>query len=143
MGAVLLGWGMTLGCNAEPEMEVVPVSGTVQLDGKPVEGVSITLLPQSNGMRAAGFGTTDSNGQYTLQAGPEIEGVPPGNYRVLFSKMAMPDGSPIPPDAMAADVGAVNVLPEKYNSVEFSGVTLTVPPPNAEATNFELSSSGR
>lgn len=138
--AVALLCGLGAGCDSGPGIEVVPVSGVVQLDGTPIDGVSVTLLPDGNGGGKGGYGTSDSNGKFTLQAGPDLNGVPPGSYRVLFTKLALPDGSPIPADAMAADVGAVNMLPERYNNPEFSGVTLTVPPASEADTTFNLTS---
>ncbi|MDA7994250.1 MAG: carboxypeptidase-like regulatory domain-containing protein, partial [Pirellulales bacterium] len=53
------------GCSNNPANypEVADVVGTVTLDGKPLEGASITFAPQSG---RSSSGVTDSSGRYSL-----------------------------------------------------------------------------
>ncbi|WP_417749508.1 carboxypeptidase-like regulatory domain-containing protein [Rosistilla oblonga] len=110
---------LAVGCGGEPPLpDAYPASGRVLLDGKPIEGVSVTLLPQAGVPGRGGYGVTDANGAFSITSVEGQDGVQPGKYKVVFQKLAQPDGSPIPPGATAADVGAENILPPAYNSPE-------------------------
>lgn len=60
-----------------------PVTGVVTLDGKPVEGASVTFL--SDDGKTTAFGNTDASGNFTLSTG-EIAGAIAGNYKVVVVK---------------------------------------------------------
>jgi len=132
-----------VGCEGDSVGEVVPASGVVTFDGKPIAGVSITLVPQEGVKGRGGYGTTGEDGSFELQSAPEVNGVPAGYYRVLFQKFAMPDGSPIPPDTSAADAGLVNQLPEVYSHPEHSTVYVTFPTPDGQPITIDLKSRPR
>ena len=51
--------------------QVADVVGTVTLDGKPLEGASITFAPQSG---RSSSGVTDSSGRYSLNYTGSIRG---------------------------------------------------------------------
>jgi len=61
------------GCSNNPANypEVASVVGTVTLDGKPLEGASITFAPQSG---RSSSGVTDSSGRYSLNYTGSIRG---------------------------------------------------------------------
>jgi hypothetical protein len=120
--------------------EVVPAAGIVMVDGKPVSGISITLAPQEGVAGRGGYGSTGEDGSFSLQADTEVPGVPPGNYRMMLQKYAMPDGSPIPPDTSAADAGLVNLLPAIYSHPEQSPVYVTFPTPDGQPVKIDLKS---
>jgi hypothetical protein len=61
---VALSLGALLLCAGCGRSDLGRVSGTVTMDGEPVEGVTVTFMP--NGGGGVSFGTTDSNGEYTL-----------------------------------------------------------------------------
>jgi hypothetical protein len=94
--------------------KLVPVSGTVTLDGKSLAGASVSFVPQAGTEGAGAFGTTDAEGRYTLDHRSGKPGIEPGTYTVSFSKMALKDGSPIPAGKTAADVEAVEQVPRQY-----------------------------
>ena len=123
--------GLLVGCSDEVAPEEVPdlhpVSGKVTLDGQPAAGVSISLTQAGGGTGTGGYATTDSSGAYTVQHRSGAPGVPAGEYVVLFTKMAQPDGSPIPPGKTAADVMAENVLPPRYSDTTQTEFKLAVP----------------
>ena len=50
------------GCGGD--MKVAPVSGTVTLDGEPLERASVLFQPDAGGRPS--FGVTDKSGRYTL-----------------------------------------------------------------------------
>ena len=59
------------------------------LDGLPIEGVSVTLVPLDPNEQLAAGGTTDASGKFTVTAGgsPAGSGARPGQYGVTFSKI--------------------------------------------------------
>ncbi|GAA5507919.1 hypothetical protein [Novipirellula caenicola] len=130
----------SIGCGSSTTYDVVAASGTVMLDNKPIEGVSLTLIPQAGIKGRGGYATSASDGTFTLQSAPEVMGVVPGNYMVLFRKYAMPDGSPVPPGTSAADADLINQLPEIYSHPEKSPIYATIPATGPEGLSFELSS---
>lgn len=64
-------------------VKLVPVEGTVKLDGKPVDGATVTFISDDGKWTA--FGTTDSSGHFSLQSGDKA-GTLPGNYKVTVVK---------------------------------------------------------
>ena len=74
------------GCSNNPANypEVADVVGTVTLDGKPLEGASITFAPQSG---RSSSGVTDSSGRYSLNYTGSIRGAMLGSHRVMIKKM--------------------------------------------------------
>lgn len=125
------------GGGSENTLEVYPVSGTVTVDGEAVQGVSVTFFPEGTTKGNGGFGATDASGQFTLKDRDQRDGVAEGTYRVLLTRLVKPDGSPIGGEEMAADVGAVNQLPEVYNDPKGSPLTATVGQTN-EPFKFEI-----
>ena len=127
--------------------QLIPATGRVTLDGKPLAMANVTFIPDVSveGGRAA-TAVTDADGMYELVTSlpgtpqEQPKGVLPGEYVVVISKLAMPDGTPLPKNlggADALDQGAVESVPAKYNDPSASTLKATVAPPKAE-NNFEL-----
>ncbi|MCH9653363.1 MAG: carboxypeptidase regulatory-like domain-containing protein [Planctomycetes bacterium] len=127
------------GGSTEPTLEVFPVNGTVTVDGEALQSVTVFFDPQEGTKGTGGGGVTDASGNFTILYRDDRQGVPQGNYKVLFSRLVQPDGSPIPQDATAADVGAVNSLPAKYNDPANTPVSAVIKATN-EPFKFELKS---
>lgn len=69
------------GCKAR----MVKVEGTVTLDGAPLEGATISFVPENGaGPSAAGF--TGSDGVFTLTTHTTGDGVREGTYNVIITK---------------------------------------------------------
>ena len=106
------------------DIELYKVTGTITVNGEPVGGVSVGFQPErsgdeaTEGIKGGGGGSTNEKGEFSIVYRDGREGLPPGKYYVLLSRLVTPDGSPIPPNVMAADVDAVNQFPEKLNSVD-------------------------
>jgi hypothetical protein len=132
-----------VGCGGGVTPEVIPplekVSGKITLDGKPAEGVSVTFFPAANNKGNPGSGTTDASGQYKLVYRNGAEGIAAGDYVVMCSKLTQPDGSPIPPDKTAADVMAIDKVPERYRQMENPTMTVSVPK-GGKTFDFDLKS---
>ena len=75
---------VALGCG---KGNLVPVKGVVTLDGQPLEGASVTFVPEENGGFPAG-GRTDANGAFHLSTYSDGDGARLGDYRVTVTKAA-------------------------------------------------------
>lgn len=129
------------GCGQElPDyhQDLVSVSGHVTLDNDPVAGAIVTFVATSGPSRAS-TATTNADGEYSMTTPPAGEGVLPGTYDVVISKLVMPDGSPVPPDTAPMDVGAEEVLPNQYSSFASPSLTADVTADGGDFA-FELDS---
>jgi hypothetical protein len=68
----------------------VPVEGVVLLDGKPVEGATVTFI--SDDGKNSFSGSTDATGHFDLQSG-EKHGAFPGDYKVTVVKNTSKPGA--------------------------------------------------
>src|SRR5262245_17864253 len=77
---------LALGCGSQ---RVVPVSGTVTMDGQPLAGAEISFAPiAKEGAIEAGPGSagkTDKEGKFTLKTIKGESGAIPGKHRVAIS----------------------------------------------------------
>jgi hypothetical protein len=128
-----------LGCS-EGGPEIVPVSGTVLLDGKPVSGAGVLFTPVADGPLATG--TTDDQGRYSLTTG-ERAGAVPGEHQVTITLMKT-SGLITEEGGLSGGVAPGGVktewfVPQKYSRPETSGLTATVASDEKEY-NFDLKS---
>lgn len=107
-----------------PKLE--PVSGTVTLDGQPLSGAVVQFVPVGTTRGSGASAVTGTDGTYSLKSPEGDAGVPAGEYRVVISKEAMPDGSDPPAGVPPADSGAQETLPPKYSDYERSEIKKTV-----------------
>jgi len=138
-GAILLCALATLGCNSQGGHlpKTVPAAGVVTLDGKPVEGAQVVLIPAGDATTGA-FGTTNASGHFSLRAFEEKPGAIPGEYKVQVSKtievkmQGKLDGG----DAVRFEHG----VPAKYTGAKTSGLTATIPDAGINNLSFTLTS---
>ena len=119
-----------VGCTKEAGLpELVPVSGTVTLDGKPVSGANVTFMPSGTTRGSGADGRTDAEGVYQLRARHGGAGAAVGTYKVTVSKLAKPDGSEVTPgDATPPALsGAREMLPAQYTNLSQTTLKPTVP----------------
>ncbi|TWU20692.1 hypothetical protein Pla52o_45710 [Novipirellula galeiformis] len=127
------------GCSRGTDVELVPVSGTVTVAGKPTEGITVTLLRQSGeGKQHFPYGKSDAEGKFTLKVSETESGAPVGQYTALFERWTLPDGSPIPEGQTPADSGAVNQIPQRYTDPSTSPETVTIAADGADNLSFDL-----
>ncbi|HEY1376058.1 MAG TPA: hypothetical protein VGF55_04660 [Gemmataceae bacterium] len=126
------------GCSGDPKL--VPVTGTVKLDGKPVEGVRVYFWPTD--MTAKSFqnrmaiGFSDKTGRFALK-GTNGDGIATGDYKVTFAR-PMARGKASDPNLKAEETGAHETLKPEYTDQDKTKQTATV----SEASHdfvFELS----
>lgn len=131
-----------LGCNSGGGNlpKTVPAMGVVTLDGKPVEGAQVVLVPAAESATGA-YGVTNSSGQFALRAYEQKDGAIPGDYKVQISKtvevrLSGAKGSVDGGDPVRFEHG----VPAKYTGVKTSGLLLTVPASGIRDIKLELTS---
>lgn len=106
--------GVVPGCGGKP----ATVSGTVTLDGKPVERGTVAFTPVEKGMMAQG--EIESDGSYTLHTNLD-KGLTPGEYTVrVISRQpgeSTGGGPPMPGEY---------IVPRKYSQASTSGLRFEV-----------------
>jgi hypothetical protein len=108
-----------VGCGGNPAgyPATAPVTGTVTLDGVPLEGASITFSPARG---RSSSGTTDAEGKYELNYTGAIQGAMLGTHRVMISKwITDPDYVPTAEEREWVKEGeyqlpSIESLPERY-----------------------------
>jgi hypothetical protein len=147
------------GCSKNP-FGAVRVTGTVTLDGVPIEGVNIAFLPpqSSTDVRQA-YGKTDAQGRFVLTIpGAEFgSGAVPGEYVPTFVKIKDPlEGKTDGMEGLSTEdydrelarrfprgvPTAENLLPEKYDNRRETPITpVTVERRGKNDFTFELTTN--
>lgn len=140
-----------VGCGGPKWPPTYKSTGTVTLDGSPVERASITFYPL-DGQKPANA-TTDANGAFQLTSFNAGDGATPGSFGVAIQKFpaieieAVPGGKPFDESnntdegpALGSEKDPVTELPEKYSNYEKSGLSATVTTDGENVFNFELTS---
>jgi len=135
------GLALLAGCSSEPARpKTYPVTGTVTMKGRPLDGARVVFAPSTPGLLPAS-GVTDKDGKYQLTTFESNDGAQPGDYLVKVAKYdgkappAPADAKPISyedeqklefsPDEKPLPV-AKSVLPKKYDHEGTSGLKHTV-----------------
>jgi hypothetical protein len=107
--AVAIAWGSMagfFGCGGGDETRsyrLVPVSGTVTLNGKPLEGADVAFIPDAkNAPSTAGSDVTGPDGNYKIMFRGRA-GLAPGKYQVVIKKMIVSGSSASLPEEIKAD----------------------------------------
>ena len=105
----------------------MPVNGTVLLDGKPVAGATVMLIPRERGRPA--LGKTDAQGKFTLSTYTQGDGALPGLHRVTVTLVHEQNGQ-------------LNwIVPKKYADYKTSPLAIEITGPKSHVVNIELRSS--
>lgn len=110
------------------QLDLVPVSGVVKLDGQAAPGIAVMFFPAGVTRGTTYYANTDSSGRYELQASNGRQGAPVGDYTVTCSKYVMPDGSPFTSDGTQSPemAGAKELLPPRYSDQSQTELKATV-----------------
>lgn len=152
---ILTVWAMTSlsGCGGSSPAapKTVGVSGTVYLDGKPLEGAEVRFIREG----FASFGQTGADGRYEL-----VQGAVPGENTITISKIEGGSGIELDP-AQGMDAGQLEamrmgtegtpgggtvpelpkqVVPPQYSDPSKSKLTYTVPEGGSTSADLRLSS---
>jgi hypothetical protein len=125
------------GCNHSGLSGLVVCKGRVTLDTVPLEGATVTLIPnienitEENKQRNA-FSVTDSAGRFAMTTLKENDGVYPGQYWVIITKYEQ-SGELIKTGEIDPETGkdimfekSVNRLPTIYENYRESQLRVTV-----------------
>jgi hypothetical protein len=123
---------LLLGCGKSGP-KVVPVSGQVTLDKKPLANADVTFSPTEPGPNNSpgleSSGRTDEQGRYSLKViQDKRDGAVVGAHKVRIS-------------LIERGASLVNRLPKAYN--QNTKLTFTVPAEGSKEANFDLSSKGK
>jgi hypothetical protein len=118
--AVVIWFG---GCSSEEKG--TPTSGTLLLDDMPLANASVYYSPVGETPGNGGGGLSDASGKYTVQ-GARGSGLPPGDYRVVVSRLLRPDGSLPDPNVPPIESDAAETLPTVYTSPESTPLEVKV-----------------
>jgi hypothetical protein len=139
------------GCQKNP-FGTIPVSGTVKFDGKPIEGVTVTLIPVLTSNLGA-YGLTTADGSFiTTTGGAKFgSGTQPGEYNVTFSKTDVEEkykpsffskeNTENKVDEPFVVPPLIYIIPERYGNVTTSGIApIKIEKGKKNHFNFELKS---
>jgi hypothetical protein len=107
-----------------PQIQTMPVKGTVTLDGKPLAGADVTFIAGAPPTTFAG--RTKEDGTYELQGLAGRETSLSGSCKVTVSRLVKRDGLPLAADETPADAAAVEQLPPKYSRYDATTLTANV-----------------
>jgi hypothetical protein len=110
--------GLLSGCGQQGrKLQLIPVSGSVTLEGTPLQDGIVSLESSSTGFAAAAL--LDKDGKFLI---PKL---PTGTYRVAVGPPPPPaPGEPATP--RSSDLGPLRTPPEKYGSIQTSELAVTV-----------------
>lgn len=92
------------GCGPSQDSSLGLVTGTVKLDGAPVEGVVVMFEPVDARLST---GATDASGQYELWYTSNVKGAAIGEHVVRIEKSENPEQEELG--------GKLVVIPDRYN----------------------------
>ena len=123
------------GCgSAEDNLELVPVTGKVTFQGKPLAGAKLMFIPTDPELAERPAAEVDADGAYELMCN-EQAGAPPGKYQVVV--MAFKPVVETDPD-YDSEARPASLIPEKYNNPKTSGFSAVVKEEGANDINFKL-----
>lgn len=124
------------GSNLDPEGRV-KASGTVTLDGSPLEKGTVTFVDDQGSSVAVGI---VEKGSFKLSKSANLPGIPPGNYQVSISAWKVAPGSV----NEAGDIVEKGepLIPLPYMDHKTSKLTAEVPAGGASDLTFALTSMG-
>jgi hypothetical protein len=122
------------GCGKSGSM--VPLSGTVKLDGQPLANATVHFIAQNSKGRDA-LGSTDAHGVFHLSTLKSGDGAFPGKYKVVVQPVAQADAGAVtaPPWAKVQPGAAAArkpnrpavVLPPRYSQPDQTILVQDVP----------------
>ena len=122
---------------------LIKVTGNVTLDGQPLSGANILLIPHGETLGQGAAGRTDAAGRFSLKSPDDkFEGVVQGSYRVVISKWVTPDGADFVPNPDIDPMTAAyrEVLPPIYSDSVQTTLTAQIGP-KPPALEFKLVST--
>jgi hypothetical protein len=113
---------------------LVPVGGTVKLDGTPISGAVVTFHAEPGVRGNGGYGLSDASGRFALLSPQLRKGVFPGEYRITVTcRKPTPEAERRAAELVAAgltpalsDTDLKEVLPAAYTKPDRTTLKQTV-----------------
>ena len=146
-GQLALGFGLicfVVGCSSPPPVEtLVPVAGKLMVNGKPMDGVTLTFIPEISKNNRGGSAITGTDGSFTVtDLTQNLPGMAAGRYIVAYSRMRLADGSapPEPKEGEPVDPGAIRIetMPIHLQTPDSRDPASFVEIPNEGTTTLQL-----
>jgi hypothetical protein len=124
IGAAIFALSLS-GCGSATESAGATARGTVTLDGQPLPGGVVLLVP-SGGKGQGGSGQIQPDGTFEVRTSAATSGIEPGDYNVFVN----------PTDDMENGGG----IPAKYSDPENPELNTTITTGGANELKFDLTS---
>jgi len=129
------------GCGSDglPIQPTHPVKGSITLNGKPVENITVVLQPvdaKAFKMNERPQGKTNAQGEFTIFTYKEGDGAPIGEYKAGVALIVLNDSG----DDQVKREKTSTFIPYKYQKPETSGLTVTVKAGANQIPAFDLKS---
>lgn len=134
---------LAAGCRPQQEKdEIAPVSGTVYLDGKPLENVKVFFVPVKRGKDGnqgpIAFGETDAKGHYTLAHHDDGVGAAIGRNQVWLTTRCVERKKDSEGEFQTIETKE-ELIPPKYN--KSTELVVDVPEEGMNNADFDLKSA--
>ncbi|WP_166823415.1 carboxypeptidase-like regulatory domain-containing protein [Thalassoroseus pseudoceratinae] len=136
--------GSLVGCGGatqdewtEKREKVVPVSGVVLVNGKPIEGATVNFHSETKDVTA--HGRTDAQGQFELTTYEAADGAVPGKHKVTVKKHEVKT-VPNPEDPELGPISSEEIwhTPKVYGSIGTTPLTFDVGPEGNSDVELKL-----
>lgn len=137
------------GCGGSERPSLVKATGTVKLDGNPVEGASVGLIFQGDAKskyQRPSNALTDAQGKFTPGTYGKDDGLPVGKYKVIVQKREVVGELPAnysEENPSATPVTYKWVVPKSYADPATSGLEIEVTSSGLKPETIELKSTGQ
>jgi hypothetical protein len=122
---LLAGASVATGCGGESDL--IHVTGTVKIDGRPAEGVQVSFWPAEaagqNSRNRFALGMTGRDGRFEVKSLSE-KGIEPGDYKVTFTRSVA--GGKVLTDLKKKKDHSRQVLPDRYTDQKTTDQTAKV-----------------
>lgn len=142
----LFAWGCSKGPIPGRE-KTVPVTGLVTFNGEPVAEAAVVFTPDAAGETAQGqgaFATTDKSGRFQMMTYEPGDGVVPGRYKALVTKVEageLPppeEGEYVPPSGIEVIPPPKHLLPVRYSTPRTTPFSVEIVDGDGQTVDFEL-----
>lgn len=121
------------------------VTGTVTLDGQPLQGALVRFSPKTSGVGTPGSAITDAQGKYVLQTplGAANAGTSAGEYVVMLNKTITKPTGKKTKDSYGDEQEVTeleNILPATYDAPAKTPFSATVEKGKSNVFDFDLKS---
>jgi hypothetical protein len=116
--------------------KTVPATGTISLNGQPLEEAQVVLVPSGGSHGASAL--SNASGMFALQTFPPDDGVVSGTYKVMVIKSLVPQNpDPGSPESKVPQRAKL-LIPKKYTDANTSGLEIVVPETGKTDIKLEL-----